>query len=1042
MRILMLISWLLCIGWITLDGQLSHWNNPQSYAINKLKARATYYSFQDKQSAKTVDRDRSTWHRSLNGEWKFKWHQNPKDVNDGDVLPTTSTSDWSSIEVPSNWEMQGYGDPIYTNWEFPFEPVVPPVINDGGNTMHTSNPVGLYRKSINIPGDWSDKRIIIHFGGVSSAMELFVNGKSVGFSQDSRLPAEFDITSYVKSGDNEIAVKVYRWSAGSYIENQDHWRLSGIHREVYLLAQPKVHIEDFFIKTDLDDRYRDATLIIEPSVHYTHPDQISNYLIIAELYDFQDGTLMESVEMNLKEINAFYARGRYNSTNGNMTPFTMKMNVENPLKWSAEKPHLYTVVLSLMDGENLVQAVSSRVGFREVEWGGTGLRVNGQEVVLFGVNRHDHDPETGKAVSRKRMLEDVMLMKQNNINAVRTSHYPNDPYFYDLCDQHGLYVLDEANLETHKLGGSMSVRSDYAGAMLDRAVRMVERDKNHASIIGWSLGNEAGSGPNHEAMGAWIKSRDPYRFLHNEGAFYYHDGKSWDYDYVDVRSRMYYKLEDMAEILARDDDRPLIYCEYAHSMGNSTGHLYKFAEAFRADPKFIGGFIWDWVDQGLYKEVKGKKVMVYGGAFGEEYTDGNFCLNGLIFADRQIQPALKECKKVFQPASMEYIEGMVRITNHHTHTYLNEFLVRIALKENGKLINSQKVIGPRTKPGSTASVPIPFQIPESDHELILEVSLLLSETLSWADVGHEIAWEQFIVNEAKEKELKSDIKATYEETDDAITVTWSEGSMSISKTDGWIHSYKIGDKEVIKKPLKPNFWRAPNDNDRAWGIHQHRIWKDVKASLISFNSKSSGKKVVVTTVYELTESVGSINMEYTIDGSGSVSINVACTFNEGLPELPKVGMQVNISGDMVEARYYGKGPDESYIDKNMGMKKGQFRTSVSYMGTAYVRPQENGNRSEVDWMEIFTKAGTGIVIEGKALNMSLRDCYTEDLEFARYDYELPVRDTLELNIDYKMMGVGGDDTWTPNARPHPEHMIPSGVYEYGFTIRPYFATED
>jgi len=1029
----------LCIATFQVQGQVAHWNNPQSYAINKLKPSTTFFSFADKEAAKTVDRELSIWFRSLNGDWKFKWHQNPSDVDPSDLLPGNSSTEWTSIEVPSNWEMKGFGDPIYTNWEFPFEPVVPPFISDGGNTMHTSNPVGLYRKTISIPTDWSDKRIIIHFGGVSSAMELYVNGESVGFSQDSRLPAEFDITNYINGGDNEIAVKVFRWSAGSYIENQDHWRLSGIHREVFIVAHPKVHIDDFFIKTQLDEKYQDASLVIEPSIFYSHPEQIENYHIVAELYDFQDGSLMGADDMDLKEINRFYERGSSHRTNGNMVPFMMEIDVDNPLKWSAEKPHLYTVVLTLLNGENIVQAVSSKVGFRKVEWGAEGLKINGQEVILFGVNRHDHDPETGKAVSRKRMLEDVMLMKQNNINAVRTSHYPNDPYFYDLCDQHGLYVLDEANLETHKLGGSISVRSDYAGAMLDRAVRMVERDKNHPSIIGWSLGNEAGSGPNHEAMGAWVKSRDPGRFLHNEGAFYYHDGKSYDYDYVDVRSRMYYKLEDMEEILSRDDDRPLMYCEYAHSMGNSTGHLYKFEEAFRAHPKFIGGFIWDWVDQGIYKEVNGEQVMVYGGAFGEEYTDGNFCLNGLIFADRQKQPALKECKKVFQPASIEYLEGAVKITNLHTHTYLNEFLVRLALKENGKLIANQKVIGPRTKPGSTATIPLPFKIPESKNALILEASLMVSKTLSWADVGHEIAWEQFLINDPEVKEYKARNQASIEEVEDEIIVNWNGGAVKVSKSSGWLSSYIYEDKEILKEPLKPNFWRAPNDNDRAWGIHKHRIWKDVETELKQIQQKKSGKEIIISTIHELSEGVGSINAEYIIDGDGRILADMTYSLNEGLPDLPKIGMQSSIAGDMVDVKYYGKGPDETYVDRNMGMKMGQYRTSVPYMSTPYVRPQENGNRSDVKWMEIFDESGRGIIIEGDGLNVSLRDCTTEDLEFTKYNYLLPRRDTLELNIDYKVMGVGGDDTWTTNSRPHQEHMIPSGIYQYRFSLRPFQA---
>ena len=1017
--------------------QLSHWNNPQSYAVNKLKPHSTFYSYDSKEAAKSVDREQSKWYRSLNGEWNFKWYQNPGDVVMEDVNRSMDDDFWSSITVPGNWEMQGFGDPIYTNWEFPFQPVVPPVINDGGNTMHTSNPVGVYKRNFSIPDGWEGNRIIIHFGGVSSAFELRINGQSIGFSQDSKLPAEFDITSYVESGANELVALVYRWSAGSYIENQDHWRLSGIHREVFLVAHPQVHIDDFKVVTQLDDQYRNAELMIEPTVFYTHPDQLQNSRIEAELYDGRNGSMVAAQSIDGIDITSFYQKIRYNSTNGELPPLPIKMNVDNPLKWSAETPHLYTLLVSLYHGNDLVQVTSCKIGFRSIEWGPEGLKINGKETILYGVNRHDHDPETGKTVSRQRMRQDVILMKQHNINAVRTSHYPNDPYFYELCDIHGLYVLDEANIETHKLGGRISFRSDYAAAMLDRAVRMVERDKNHPCIIGWSLGNEAGTGPNHEAMAAWIKSRDPNRFVHNEGAFYVQDGKSIDFDYVDVRSRMYFTIEKMEEILSMDDERPLMYCEFAHSMGNSTGHLYKFANAFKKYPKFIGGFIWDWVNQGLCQEINGEKVMVYGGAFGEEYTDGNFCLNGLIFADRQIKPALKECKKVFQPVEIEYLDGVVRIKNNHNHTYLNEFLVRMVLKEEGNLISDQKVIGPRTRPGSTGTLPLPFQVIESEKELLLEVSILLSKTQSWADLGHEVAWEQFILKQDETKHEKVSSTADFKESADNYTIDFTGGSVSFNKTTGWLDSYRLNGNEIFMNPMVPNFWRAPNDNDRAWGIHQHRVWKDVKLSLVNMERKKDGKVQIIKTDHELSEGIGNISSTYLIQGDGRISVDVGFTFNEGLPDLPKIGMQMGIDGDLVEVKYYGKGPMESYVDRNLGMKKGLYKTSVPYMSTKYVRPQENGNRSGIDWMEIFDPTGSGIRISGKELNVSLRECTTEDLEFTTYHHLLPVRDTLELNIDYMIMGVGGDDTWTIRAKPHEEHMIPTGTYNYQFAIEPY-----
>jgi beta-galactosidase len=985
-----------------------------------------------------MERQESPWFRLLNGQWKFKFHQNPGDVKDGDVLKMSDDSNWDDIEVPSNWELQGYGDPIYTNIDFPFEPVNPPVINDGGKDMHTSNPVGIYKRTIEIPDSWEDMRIILHFGGVSSAMELYVNDVWIGASQDSRLPAEFDISEAVKAGENSIAVKVYRWSSSSYIENQDHWRLSGIHREVYMSARPKVHLEDFFIHTYLDDQFKDATLTVEPLMHYFNPDEIKDFTLKAELHAPEGAGVVAEGSLALQEFNDFFARGNHIRTNGNIPPIKMSVAVDNPLKWTAETPHLYKLVLSVVDAQNKVlEATASTVGFRTVAWGADGLKVNGKEVILYGVNRHDHDPETGKTVTRRRMMEDVMLMKQNNINAVRTSHYPNDPYFYDLCDKYGIYVLDEANLETHKLGGSTSRRSDYAGAMLYRAVEMVERDKNHPSIIGWSLGNEAGNGPNHEAMGAWVKAYDPDRFLHNEGAFFYQDGKSMDYDYVDVRSRMYYKLDEMEEILARDDDRPLMYCEYAHSMGNSTGHLYKFAEAFRAHPKFIGGFIWDWVDQGLYKTINGKKVMVYGGDFGEEYHDGNFCLNGLIFADRTPQPALLECKKVFQPVGIGLQEGVVTLTNHHSHSYLNEFLVRIILKEDGRLIQDKKVIAPRTAPGKTGRIPLPFSIPKTQGELVLEVSVLLSKATMWAEIGHEIAWGQMVLQERIVKEVDSKTKSTYSEDNQSIDVTYSDGNIVFSKSNGFLSSIVFQQKELLKEPLAPNFWRAPNDNDRAWGIKSHRVWKDAKPELTSIKADSKGKRVEVVTAHRLTDGVGLINTKYEVFGDGTIKVDVTYNLNEGLPEVPKLGMQAKIAGDLLEVEYYGKGPHESYIDREEGMRLGRFRTSVPYMSTPYVRPQENGNRRDVDWMNIFNKSNYGLQISGQNLNISVRDCYTEDLEFTTHEYALPKRDTLELNIDYMMMGVGGDDTWSMKARPHDEHMIQSGTYMYSFMIKPF-----
>ncbi|MDH3650986.1 MAG: hypothetical protein OEQ53_14970, partial [Saprospiraceae bacterium] len=437
-----LISLLLLV-FLASDAQIEHWQNPQSYAINKLKAHATLYPFPDEELARSGDRNQSPWYQSLNGEWKFHYAHNPSERLSGFEQSDFDDSSWPEIQVPGNWELQGFGSAIYTNIYVPFEPPNPPHIKGEGDDMHRSNPVGHYRRTIDIPADWEGKRIIIHFGGVSSAFELFVNGRSVGFSQDSRLPAEFDITTFVHSGGNTLAAQVYRWSAGSYLENQDHWRLSGIHREVYLVARPKAHLEDVFVKTELDEDYRDAVLKVQPLMYYDDPDAVQDLIIRAELIDGEEKIV--SGELMMKDVVKTYSRGTANSTNAEMPRHAIEMSIGNPRKWSAEKPHLYMLLVTVQDDQGKVtESTSISVGFRKVEWGRDGFKVNGKRVILYGVNRHDHDPATGKTVSRERMLEDVLLMKRHNINAVRTSHYPNDPYFYDLCDQYGLYVLDEA----------------------------------------------------------------------------------------------------------------------------------------------------------------------------------------------------------------------------------------------------------------------------------------------------------------------------------------------------------------------------------------------------------------------------------------------------------------------------------------------------------------------------------------------------------------------------------------------------------------------
>ena len=1022
--------------------QPNAWEHPTNISWNKLKAHATFYPFPSENLALTGDRSQSPFFQSLDGRWKFQLAKNPKDVTPDFYQQNFNDKNWPDIQVPGNWEMQGFGHPIYTNWDFPFEPVNPPFIpHDLSEDMHRSNPTGMYRKSFEINDLWDGKRIVLHFGGVSSAFYVWVNGQQVGYSQDSRLPAEFDVTDFVKTGANSLAVQVFRWSDGSYLENQDHWRMSGLHREVYLVAKPKAHLEDFFVKTNLDENYRDATLRIEPVFYFKNAEEVAGWTLAAQLFDEKQAPVWDApATLALNEGADFYLRGRYNSTNGIMPRTAIERPVSNPKKWTAETPNRYTLVLSLRNerGET-VESTSAKIGFRKIEWGKFGLRVNGGEVILFGVNRHDHDPATGKTVSYETMLEDVLLMKRFNINAVRTSHYPNDPRFYDLCDEYGIYVLDETNIETHKLGGSLSMRSDFGSAMLERGMQMVERDKNHPSIIGWSLGNESGSGPGHEAMAAWIKTYDTSRFLHNEGAFSYVDGKSVDPAYPDVLSRMYYTHEAMREILSRPgDDRPLMYCEYAHSMGNSTGHLYKFAEEFRKHPRFIGGFIWDWVDQGLYKTAPGgARYFAYGGDFGEEFTDGAFCLNGLVFPDRTPQPGLWECKKVFQPIAATFENGKLTVHNLHAFTSLDAFSLKWELLKNGMPVQSGNLDLPSVQPNTSQEIELPkLEMPGMD-EYILTVSYILKNKTVWAGAGHEVAWEQFVLQEKKSAPITSRRAPKLTETADFYQISGENFSMKFDKKTGLLTSYIVDNQDFIKNSLSPNFRRPPTDNDMASGIvKEMEPWYAAgqTAQLTSLRTRTESGKQVVEATLSLLGGKATQRLIYRIGSRGEVEVEAKLDAATDLPNLPKVGLTMAIPASFDDVKYYGKGPHETYLDRNLGAKTGIYEQSVTAFGTPYIRPQEHGNHMGIRWIEFQNEKGGGLRIEGNNLSVSAWPYSYDDLANARHTIDLPKRDFITVNVDAAQMGVGGDDTWSENARPHPEHMLKAGVYEWGFVL--------
>ncbi|MEL7003706.1 MAG: glycoside hydrolase family 2 TIM barrel-domain containing protein, partial [Bacteroidota bacterium] len=960
-------------------------------------------------------------------------------------------------------KIEGHGIPIYTNVQYPFRPVDPPYV------PADNNPVGSYYREFDIPTEWKDMRIRLHFGGVSSAFYLWVNGKKIGYSQDSRLPAEFDITEYAKIGEkNTVALQVYRWSDGSYLEDQDHWRLSGIHREVLLLAEPKLHIDDFFVRTELDDKYEDVEVNINVELSNEFDLSAKGYIVEAQIHDL-DGNALLDQPLSVEAERVLNQRGpqrrhkRFSFLNG---------TVKNPKKWTAETPNLYVAVVSLKDSTGkVVEARSHRIGFRKIETGKNGeFLVNGKSVILAGVNRHEHDPNNGKVVSRESMIEDIKLMKKFNFNAIRNSHYPNDVQWYDLCDEYGMYLIDEANLETHMLP-EMSDKPEWSYAFLERAIRMVERDKNHASIVIWSLGNEAGQGISHAAMGGWIHEFDPSRPIHYEGAqenlraegyissnskeYWKNDLNPTDPDWVDMLSRMY-PSPAAWEFMAKHDSsgRPLVICEYSHSMGNSTGNLREYWDIFHKYPNAIGGFIWDWADQGLWKtNDKGERFFAYGGDYGEPLTDYNFCLNGVVYPDRRIKPAMWELKYVQQPVSFKatgLADGVVEITNLYDFTNLNAFTGNWKVEADGKVISSGIIDRLDIGPDESTTVKIPMEKPKklkAGQSYYLTIKYALSKNTPWAEAGHEIASEQFKLPwSVAPREAKMSKRFT-------ISLSESQGSERIIKgrdfqvifdKSGNLKEYLYKGKVLIRGALRPNFWRALTDNDaRAWQVQKNlKYWKEVTLPKEpdSFEIKQLNDQLVeAKATYQFKDNKASWMSTYQIHANGWVEVrNELDAQNKDLPEILKIGLQTSIDKSLNTITWLGKGPHENYIDRQESALVGKYKMKIHDYLEPYILPQENGNRTNVQWMALTNSSGSGLLISGDPLlSMSAFPYTQKDLDDAKHTYDLPKRDFITLNIDYKQSGVGGNDSWSWWGRTMEDYRIQPGKYTYGFTIKPY-----
>lgn len=1044
-RLLLLVF----LGWALAHAQAQilqefYVQNPFINGVNRLPMSATSYSFADIATAKKGKKADSPRIKSLNGVWRFMYAATPAESYQNFYIEEYNSDHWDTLTVPSNWELNGYGMPIYTNIKYPFK-VNPPFI-DAAN-----NPVGCYITEFDLPAQWSDMRVVLHFGAVSSAFYVWLNGEEVGYGEDSFLPTSFDITQLVKPGKNKLAVKVYRWSDGSYLEDQDHWRLSGIQRDVYLEATPKAYIADFFAKTDLDSSYTDATINVIVKTGGLDAGNAKGWNIQAQLYNDAGKPVFEK-PLERKVVENLELQVSHLFNQHGFKELALVQNVKNPKKWTAETPNLYTLVVWLADSNGKVhEARSTKIGFRKIETGTFGLRINGKNVLLQGVNRHEHDEKSGKVVSEASMLKDILLMKQNNFNAVRASHYPNNERWYELCNEYGLYVLDEANLETHGLGSYLTQHSDWANAFMERAVRMVERDKNHPCVIMWSLGNESGMGPNHAAMSGWIKQYDPTRPIHYEGAERnWQKNEPFDPFFVDVYSRMYNPLHVMTALGTNADTRPVMYCEYAHSMGNSTGNMDKFWLNFKKYPRFIGGFIWDWADQGLLKtHPNGQKYWAYGGDHGEPIHDGNFCMNGIVFPNRAPKPALYEAKKAMQ--NIDFINFNANdynlwIKNRYSFTSLNDFNIDWELTENGKAIQKGRLNALNVNPFDSVKVKIPLKPFKNNQGSVyyLTLSATLKNSTPWAKAGYEVAWEQFLVNNQDyftQPMLKSGGKLMATEANNNLYIKGSDFSYTFHLQTGWLESILYKKQEFLASPLKANFWRATTDNDSLCGTHHIvKDWQTAIDDAMLTEAKYiqlDNETVKVSTSFMLMQPEAELFITYYVKASGLLKVDFEMKISDSAPELPRVGMNMYLNKKLEQFTWLGKGPYDTYADRQMA-KVGLHTQHVWNDFVSFAQPQESGNKTHVYEAKIYAGKGSGLLIKAvnQPLNVSALPYSHAELQKAHHLYQLTNYESVNFNIDLAQMGVGGDDSWSTNGRPHPEYRLTDKEYKYSFTITP------
>jgi beta-galactosidase len=1020
--------------------RLNDYENPLALGPNKEEPHATFIAY-PRPPALMVSGAESPWRLILNGPWKFHWSVKPADRPADFWKPEYDVSGWSEIPVPSDWQFQGYDIPIYVNSGYEFARNPNPPFIPGGH-----NPVGSYRRSFRVPAAWKGMTVLLQFGAVKSFFYAWVNGHALGFSKDSKTPAEWDITPYVNGGDNVLAVEVYRWSDGSYLECQDFFRLSGIERDVVLSAAPKVRIRDFFVRPTLDSRYRDGRLDVEVELANGNPDLRTEELTV-HFSLFDDSGKRVLVGSRPAAIN-----GR------ERTGVQFSGSVRMPKQWSAETPHLYSLLIELAGPEDAcLEALTARVGFRTSEVRGGRFLVNGVPVRLKGVNRHEHDPLTAHVISEESMRRDIELMKRSNINAVRTCHYPDDPRWYELCDEYGLYLIDEANIESHGMGyGARSLAKDpaWGPAHLDRVVRMIERDKNHPSVVIWSMGNEAGDGINFENAYAWIKRRDPSRPVQYERA-----GLR---PHTDIYCPMYPSIEEIAAYASSKPSRPLIMCEYAHSMGNSTGNLKDYWDIIEKFAALQGGFIWDWVDQGFAaKNDKGQSFWAFGGDYGppDIPSDANFCCNGLVAPDRTPHPALYEVKKVYQYVTFNALDlaaGRIEVENRYDFTSLDAFNLRWEVTADGRPMKTGLIAIPAAAPHRKAalSIPLPRIQAQPGVEYFLNVSAETRRGAAGVPEGHAAAAEQFKLpwsSRAGVPPVAAKADLTVEDGPREAIIRGSGFVVLFDKLTGTLASFTFQGRELIESGPEPNFWRAPTDNDfgnnmdkRLAPWRQASLEREIKSVTVA---QDAPDRAIVTIAFDLVDVPASHTVRYTIHGNGEILIANDFTPRAGakLPELPRVGMRLALPAEFGLVQWFGRGPQENYWDRKTAAYVGRYETAVAGEVCPYAAPQEFGSRCDTRWLAVRNREGAGLLIAGQPLlGFSALPHWPEDLTLDKRGAKHPVdvmrRDFTCLTLDLAQMGVGGDDSW--GAPVHPEYTLPAKAYSYSFRVRPLGKDDD